>query len=336
MSKEKREYRMKQRAFERHAGKDHHSGVRRLDKKGGAGLGNWGKPGLDDLIGPSFEEDEYDEGNFFLEVREFTDAISEALHEYFTSADIDECAHTISECIPHDQRPRFVKKALHMSMDLRAYERELTSVLLAQLCGGVVSRDQISDGFQMALDDLTETLIDVPNAVDILSKFLARAILDEAIPPITLDHAHTHTPQAKEVITLARGLLNTPQFGPRLAHIWGPGDLCSVKRLVKECQQILAEYLITSDTNEALTCLKRLNAPSFHPRFVRELIRTAFERGNDSYDVLLLLLKELCDVGVVSQNSVGRGFQIVHGRLSDFMLDFPKAAECFVVVEGAV
>jgi len=222
-----------------------------------------------------------------------------------------------------------LKKAIHKSMDLRAYERELTSVLLAHLSLEVVTRSQVEEGFQTALNDLPETVIDVPHAVDTLSKFLARAVLDEVIPPIFLEQAEANSPQAKESILLAKGLLSTPQFGPRLSHIWGPGDLCSVKRMIKECQQLLEEYLITGDENEALSCLKKLNAPSFHPRFVRELIRTGLEKGPESYDKLLHLLKRFYDIGVMSQNSIGRGFQIVHSRKNDFKLDFPKIEEQF-------
>ena len=62
-----------------------------------------------------------------------------------------------------------------------------------------------------------------------LSKFIARAILDEALPPIFLELSGDEmSALAIECINLSNALLNTPHFGPRLSHIWGPGDLGSV------------------------------------------------------------------------------------------------------------
>ena len=68
--------------------------------------------------------------------------------------------------------------------------------------------------------------------------------------------------------------------------------------MVKECNQLLDEFLNTNDKSEALACLQKLNAPSFHPRLVRELLRLGFERGEESYDKLLGLLKGFHDMGV--------------------------------------
>tara|TARA_R110002050_G_scaffold256144_1_gene394951 strand:- start:1192 stop:1551 length:360 start_codon:yes stop_codon:yes gene_type:complete len=97
--------------------------------------------------------------------------------------------------------------------------------------------------------------------------------------------------------------------------------------MVTECRYLLEEYLNTGDENEAIACLQRLNTPSFHPRFVRELIRLGLERGEDDYMKMITLLKRFMDISIVSQYSVGRGFQIVHGRKNDFKLDFPKIDE---------
>mmetsp|Transcript_8227 Transcript_8227/g.10993 ORF Transcript_8227/g.10993 Transcript_8227/m.10993 type:complete len:371 (+) Transcript_8227:79-1191(+) len=331
----KREYHQKQFAESSHGGKDHHSGVPKgKTKKGGAGgKGTWGKPGVDDLkyIDETFAEDygtdEEDSSSFFMEVKEFADPIESILRDFWLGADIDECSVAIRELVSPDLRPRFVKKSLHISMDLRAYERELTSKLLSTVVGDSLSRNAVMEGFMMALNDLPETVIDVPQAVEILGKFLARAVLDEVLPPIFLQQADTKTQLAKECVLLANGSLKAPAFGPRLAHIWGPGDLCSVKRMVKECKDLLEEFLTSNDTREALACLQRLNAPSFHPRFVRELIRLGLEKGVSDYERMLDLLKKLHDMGLVSQYSIGRGFQLVHARKGDMKLDFPKIDE---------
>lgn len=329
--KAKREYHHKLEAEEAaHGGKDKHSGVPKgKGNKGPGGKGAWGKIGMEDLryIDDDVQHDEYDEeidGNFFMEVKEFSDPIQTIIREFFLGADFEDANKAIKNAIALEQRARFVKKLLHHSMDLRAYERELTSKLLSEAGGVSLTRDELADGFQYALDDLPETVIDVPQAVDMLAKFMARAILDEVLPPIFLEQAEDNSKLAKECLSLASGALKGANFGPVLAHVWGPGDMCSVKRMVKECNQLLDEFLDTNDKSEALACLQKLNAPSFHPRFVRELLRLGFERGEEAYGKLLELLKGFYDMGVVSQYNIGRGFQIVHQRKNDYKLDFPK------------
>jgi len=321
---------MKSSADGAHGGKDKHSGVQKgKGNKGAGGKGAWGKVGMEDLryIEDDVDYDDYEQetvGTFFFEAKEFSDPIQTIIREFFLGADFEDANKAIKEAIQPDQRPRFVKKLLHHSMDLRAYERELTSKLISEAAGVSLTPDEIADGFQTALDDLPETIIDVPQAVDMLGKFIARATLDEVLPPIFLEQSEDDSKLAKETLNLASGALKAPGFGPALAHVWGPGDMCSVKRMVKECNQLLEEFLNTNDKAEALACLQKLNAPSFHPRFVRELLRLGFERGEEIYVKLLELLKSFYDMGVISQYSIGRGFQIVHARKNDYKLDFPK------------
>lgn len=55
-----------------------------------------------------------------------------------------------------------MKKAIHLSLDHRAYERELTSRLLVTLTGDALTRAQIEAGFQLTLNELNDTVLDVP------------------------------------------------------------------------------------------------------------------------------------------------------------------------------
>ena len=56
-------------------------------------------------------------------------------------------------------------------MDLRPFERELTSKLIGEACGVSLTRDELAEGFQCALDDLPETVIDVPQVLLLLLLF---------------------------------------------------------------------------------------------------------------------------------------------------------------------
>ena len=47
-------------------------------------------------------------------------------------------------------------------MDMRDYERDLTSKVLSEVVGDAISRNAVVEGFMTALFDLPETVIDVP------------------------------------------------------------------------------------------------------------------------------------------------------------------------------
>ena len=67
-----------------------------------------------------------------------------------------------------------------------------------------------------------DLVLDTPDAADVLAKFLARAIVDEIVPPAFLKNAHLSTPRAEEVIALASGLTTERHRIDRLARILFP------------------------------------------------------------------------------------------------------------------
>lgn len=48
-----------------------------------------------------------------------------------------------------------------------------------------LSTDKIAQGFQVVLDSINDIVLDCPDAADLVSKFLARAIVDEIVAPGT-------------------------------------------------------------------------------------------------------------------------------------------------------
>jgi len=221
---------------------------------------------------------------------------------------------------------QFVKKALYIALDKQAYERELISKLLSSLYGHVLTSSQISDGFDYALDSLEEASLDVPDAIEIVAKFIARAIVDEVVPPIFLKNAKSKVTNAKaeEAITIATALSTENHGGERLAHIWGPGDLRSVKRLKKEVVLILEEFVTTQDCAEAERCIRKLNAPSFHFQVIKQAIRLALEKQQESTKILTVL-KYFSKSGLISSEHMARGFMCCFDTLDDIKLDVPHA-----------
>jgi len=252
------------------------------------------------------------------------------VREYLQSGDVEECAKNMKATSDSFDQAYFVKKAVFTAMDKQAYERELVSKLLSSLYSRVLSPKEIEAGFELALDGLEDISLDIPDAPDLLAKFLARAVVDEIIPPAFLTHA-AKAPQpasakARNAINLANGLINEHHRGERLAHVWGPGDLKSVKRLKEEVRLLLLEFVVNQDLSEADQSLRKLNAPSFHFQVVKLAIRIMLEKNSpDSTARIAKLLKYFVDVGLISLAHVVKGFSCCFDSLDDLKLDYPNA-----------
>jgi len=299
-------------------------------KKGGAGGKTvWGKGGIDDLKevvedhnDPNYISDE-DDKKVVIETVDVTPPVVAVLREYFSSGEIDEALKSVKELqiSPGD----FVRKAVVFAMEKQAFERELTSQLLTALSSTIMTSEDIETGFQRTLDVLDDAVLDCPDAVEVLSKFIARALVDEVIPPRFLKDAQAHNNNAKEAIALASALTTEKHRIDRLAHVWGPGDLSSVKRLKEETNTLLQEYLTSSDLNEADRCVRKINAPSFHFQIVKQALRIALERDGEDAKKIVQLLAFFYKEGLVSQDHLVKGFHCVFDALNDFKLDFPNA-----------
>jgi len=248
------------------------------------------------------------------------------IDEYLISGDLDEAEKSINEFNAEHQHHIFVKKAIFIAMEKQAYERELVSRMLSAFYNTILTSSKISQGFHYALDSVEDASLDIPDAKDTLAKFLARAIIDEVLPPKFLRTCEkiAKTKTSKEAIVLAQGHVNQSHGSERLSRIWGPGDLSSVKRLKEEARAIFVEYFVTEDLKEAELCLRRLNAPSFHFQVVKQGVRLALENFQQSKKVMTLL-KYLVDTGLISQNHLVHGFRCCVDTLSDIVLDVPSA-----------
>jgi hypothetical protein len=248
------------------------------------------------------------------------------INEYLISGDLEEAEKSIQEFNAEHQHHIFVKKAIFIAMEKQAYERELLSRLLSAFSNTVLTSSKISQGFQYSLDSVEDASIDIPDASDTLAKYLARAIIDEILPPKFLRTCEkiAKNKTAKETIVLAQGHINQSHGSERLSRIWGPGDLSSVKRLKVEARAIFLEYLSSEDIKEAELCLRRLNAPSFHFQVVKIAVRLALENFQQSPKILALL-KYLVGTGLISQNQLSQGFRCCLDSISDIKLDLPSA-----------
>lgn len=310
--------------LDRHSG----TGLRGLPKK--EGHKGWGKAGEEDGAAaiddhdPNYESDE-DDSIVFSEI--IVDSPVEiVLNDFYASGEESEAISSFKESVPVASHPHFVKKLLIFAMERQAFEREHASRLLAALLNEkILAQIDAVAGVQAALDAIDDFTLDVRDGADLLAKFIARAIVDEVLPPAFLKTASTdHSPKAKEVLALANGLVSERHGSERLSHIWGPGDMTSVKRLKAEVASVIGEFLINNDQKEAYNSVRNLNAPSFHPQLVKQAIRIALEKP-EQIAKISSLLKFFNEVGLISSGHFVKGTELVLSALDDIKLDVPNA-----------
>eukprot|EP01102_Stenamoeba_stenopodia_P018424 TRINITY_DN6756_c0_g2_i2.p1 TRINITY_DN6756_c0_g2~~TRINITY_DN6756_c0_g2_i2.p1 ORF type:complete len:348 (+),score=87.55 TRINITY_DN6756_c0_g2_i2:65-1108(+) len=315
--------------LDRHSG----TGLRGLPKKEGAGKFGWGKPGTgedgpssldeDDPNYASDEEVETSKNVVFSKV-DVDSPVQVVLQEFYVSGEESEAVRSFKEIVPLEAHAQFVKKLLIFAMERYAFEREHASRLLSALYDKALSGTEICDGLQAALDAVDDFTLDIRDGVDMLAKFIARAIVDEVVPPAFLKNALAESDKAREVLSLANGLISERHGSERLSHIWGPGDLTSVKRLKEEVSTIIGEYISNDDQKEAYNSVRNLGAPSFHPQLVKQAVRMALEQPNHSAKIAQLL-KFFSSTGLISSDHISKGLQLVFALKDDIKLDVPNA-----------
>ena len=68
----------------------------------------------------------------------------------------------------------------------------------------------------------------------------------------------------------SKRLLSRDHAGAKLERIWGPGDGRPVEEMKIAVDQLLSEYLVSSDLEEASRCIKELNAPESSMQIVKK------------------------------------------------------------------
>lgn len=110
--------------------------------------------------------------------------------------------------------------------------------------------------------------------------------------------------------------------------IWGPGDGRSVKDLKVNVRQLLDEFIVSYDFAEAERCVRELEAPNFMHEVVKSAIILVMEHP-ENFGRVSDLLQYLHSVQVISDKQLLKGFIRVNQRLSDIVLDSPRAEEIF-------
>lgn len=173
-----------------------------------------------------------------------------------------------------------------------------------------------------------------------VASFLARAVVDEVLPPKFLSDQNNSRP-GDPVVEKAVSLLSREHCNARLEKVWGPGDGRPVAELKQEMDQLLQEYLMSRELDEAARCVKELEAPHFHHELVKRGVKIAMEldgnavqkNGNgeephhelSNMDAMAALFGFLVRNAIVSEYQVTKGVARLHTLLPDLTLDVPAA-----------
>ncbi|ENN72393.1 programmed cell death protein 4 [Dendroctonus ponderosae] len=315
---------------------------RGLPKKGGAGgKGVWGKPGselledIEDVNDPNFDS-ELDGTD--IELKAVVPEVSNAdlrkksepiILEFFESNDIQEVIQSVLEIIPVNRRSVFAQQAIEIAMDHKPSHRELTSVLISDLYGYVLSESDIVKAFENLLANMNDLILDIPDAPTVLGNFIARAIADDCIPPRFIIDVKEKSDDRifRETLVHAGTLLSMEHGLVRLDNVWGVGGpLRPVQALTRQMSLLLQEFVSSGDVEEASRCLKDLEVPHFHHELVYEAIVMALEaNGETSEKAICSLLKAFDARVLITRDQLERGFFRVFDDLADICMDVPLA-----------
>lgn len=260
---------------------------------------------------------------------DFKKAVIKMCEEYFSAEDIEEVGRSLVELESPSFHYEFVKRVITMSMDRKERERELVSRLLSGLYAydrGLLSTNQIGKGFERLFEVVDDLELDIPQARAILTQFLARAVVDELLPPSFLSDPLVEG-MGGEVVENAIKMLSTYHGTSRVEKVWGPGDGRSVPELKQATDQLLQEYLLSQELTEASRCVKELQCPYFHHEVVKRAVTNALDKSGDLRAAMSRLLSTLHKDQVVSVDQMVQGFDRLSEILPDLVLDTPNAAQ---------
>ena len=258
-------------------------------------------------------------------IAETKEKIIELLKEYFASG--------VSEGVIDFIKPNkmygslVVRKSVELALDRNGREKELCSRLIAEI-SGYCSPETIVEGFDDILWNSGELVIDVPEAAGIISKFLARAVVDDCLPSNYIVESEIMNDENLEISILldAFNMLKLKEAYTSLESVWGPqaNTIEDYKALFKA---IIQEFFDSRDIANAEACVKELGCKHYMHEFVKKIIETVMDKGPSEELIVVELIKGLESKGIIFLDQVTTGVHRVELNLPQLILDVPKAPE---------
>ncbi|XP_074583857.1 MA3 DOMAIN-CONTAINING TRANSLATION REGULATORY FACTOR 1-like [Curcuma longa] len=314
----------------------------RVKKDGAGGKGPWGKlldADTDSCIDPNDpnydsgeESDQLDGSTICNLVHDYKKSITTIIKEYFSTGDVGLVATDLRDLSSDEYHHFFVKKLVSMAMDRHAKQKEMASVLLSTLYADVISSSQISQGFLMLLESVDDLALDILDAVDVLALFIARAVVDEILPPAFLTKAKKTLPESSKglcvIQTAEKSYLSAPHHAELVERKWGGATHITVEEVKKKIADLLREYIENGDATEACRCIRELGVSFFHHEVVKRALILAVEI-HTAEPLMLKLLKKASEEFLISPSQMTKGFSRLNESLDDLSLDVPAAKSMY-------
>jgi len=333
-----------------HCGKGHRFGDRKsraatgrgLPKKlGGGGSFTWGRPGceLSQLNGKkevSVDDADYDpledpnvvfdSVSFHPTEDEICLGLDRAIREYLANGQMDDL---LDCCDGVAKKHLIVERMLEIGLEAKKEHRELISSGFRKLIElSKLNANQAGRGFSKTLDRAAELILDSPDIVNLLGKFIARAHLDAALPGefIEMELEQAASNLVHNVMIASYALRKD---AASTTKCWGEtGGFMETRLLSEKIREILKEFLSTSDSGEVARCLRELDVPHFHHEIVYEAILIAMENyqnelvANSMIWLLQYLYTKEC---IISADQMIAGHVRIYTSIDDITLDIPHA-----------
>lgn len=272
-------------------------------------------------------------------VQEYKNKVAGIVKEYFSSGDVTEAADSLAELEEPLYQHFIVKKIITMAMDRQQRECEMAARLLSVSFPDAVSADEMTKGFINTISAAEDLALDVPEASTLIGVFVARAVVDDILPPAMVPRAlallQEDSKVAIEALNHAKLQLGARHAAERVLRIWGDSVGLTVDDAKHKVALLLKEFMVGGDVAEATASLRTLKMPFFHHELVKKALVHAIEEPSH-VPIVTKLLVELGKIGEVSQTQMSMGFSRMAEAVEDLTLDVPTAPERFsALVEEA-
>lgn len=259
---------------------------------------------------------------------EFKKKATIIVEEYFATDDVSSAANELRELRKPNYNYYFVKKLISIAMDRHDKEKEMAAILLSALYADVVDPPQVYRGFIKLVESADDLIVDIPDTVDVLALFIARAVVDDILPPAFLKKQMAALPKGSKGIEVLKraekGYLEAPLHAEIIERRWGGSKNKTVEDVKVRINNLLIEYVVSGDKKEAFRCINDLKVPFFHHEIVKRAVTMAMER-RQAEGRLLDLLKEASEEGLINASQITKGFGRIIDTVDDLSLDIPNA-----------
>jgi len=154
-------------------------------------------------------------------VSELKKKIDGIILEFFTSESLPDAVDALRELNAPWLHFEIVKRLVSHSLDHGNRQREGASIFLSDQVGHLLTAADVEKGFVALLERVEDLSLDCPSALRDLSIFIARAVVDEVLPPAFLVRVDLGQADAgTQVLERASQLLKQPDASDALVSAW--------------------------------------------------------------------------------------------------------------------